>query len=135
MVPRIPEIDLISDTKICFGCKNWAGILFKECLLELGHDLVHFVIWVAAGGACIYRFPTQSAGGALLVEEGALGSAGAFKFTVFKENQSYGHQNEEEGDEAQCDQESCHTGYICANLMLYFENVYTESIVSTPCLP
>ena len=100
MVPRIPEIDLISDTKICFGCKNWVGILFKECLLELGHDLVHFVVWVAARGARIYRFTAQSAGGTFLVEVGTLRSAGAFKFAVFQENQSYGHQNEEDGDEA-----------------------------------
>lgn len=76
------------------------GILFKECLLELGQDLVHFVVWVAAGGAGVYRFTTQSAGGAFLVEVGTLRSAGAFKFAVFQENQSYGHQNEEDGDEA-----------------------------------
>ena len=70
-------------------------ILFKECLLELGHYLVHFVVWVATGGAGIYRFATQSAGGTFLIEEGTLGSAGAFKFAVFEENQSYGHQGEE----------------------------------------
>jgi len=95
MVPRIPEIDLISDTKICFGCKNWGCILFKECLLELGHYLVHFVVWVTARGVGIYRFATQSAGGTFLIEEGTLGSAGAFKFAVFEENQSYRHQGEE----------------------------------------
>lgn len=89
MVPRIPEIDLISDTKIGFGCKNWVGFLLKECLLELGHDLIHFVVWVAARSARVYGFPTESAGGTLLVEEGALGRTGAFKFTVFEENQSY----------------------------------------------
>jgi hypothetical protein len=88
MVPRIPEIDLISDTNCTFWCKNWLVILFKECLLEFGHHLVHLVIGTGARG--VYRFPAKSAGGAFLVEEGTLGSAGAFKLTVLEKNQSNG---------------------------------------------
>lgn len=106
------------------------GILFKECLLKLGDDLVHFVVWVSTAGAGIYRFSTQPAGGTFLIKERTLGSTGTLKFAVFEENQSNRHQSEEEGDEAQCDQESCHTGYICANLMLYFENAYILRLVS-----
>ncbi len=79
-------------------------------LFEFGHHFVHFIVGIGTAAVSVYRFPAKAASYAFFVEKRTLGRTGAFEFTVFEEDQTYGHQYEEQCHESYGNEYSCHNG-------------------------
>ena len=54
----------------------------KQELLELGQNLIYFVVRVATGFTCLYVLTAITAANALLIQEWTLRSTGPFELTV-----------------------------------------------------
>lgn len=56
-------------------------------LFEFGHDLVHLVIRIAAGGIGIHRFSAITTGLSFFVQKRVLGGTCSLKLSVFQKYQ------------------------------------------------